>query len=155
MDSFEVMKEMRNLDEVQKKFCTNCGAEINVDDDKCSRCGCKLGEIKEKEENYKLNSIKNFILKYGRILFDIDTCIWFVFTGLITLFLLLAFIGSFLPNEDGYFENISAAPWIIVLAIIIPIIILVAIILIKYFVYLLIDIKDTLKNIKSNLKNKD
>lgn len=161
MDAFDVAKNINKKTDVSAeqeiKYCPNCGSELE-NKDKCEKCGCIFGEIKEIKElkkNYKLKFFKKFILKYGRIIIDIDTGLIFLLAILIGIFFLCAFFNSYLPNKEWYFEFVPYAPLWLLLAIIAPIIIIFFLIFYKFFVYLLIDIRDTLKNIEENTSKKD
>lgn len=156
MDAFEVAKNINKKgDEMPEvKYCPNCGAELK-NNDKCIKCGCVFGEIKEIKEVYKFNFLKNFILKYGRILTDLDTGLILLVAIIIGIVFLLAFFNSFLPNKEWYFEFVPYAWLWLLLAIIVPLIIIFILVLFKFIIYLLIDIRDTLKNIEENTSKKD
>lgn len=156
MDAFEVAKNInKKEDEMPEvKYCPNCGAKLK-NDDKCAECGCVFGEIKEIKEVYKFNFLKKFILKYGRILVDIDTGLILLGAIVIGILCLLAFFISFLPNEELYFELVPYAWLWLLLAIIVPLIIIFVLILFKFLIYLLIDIRDTLKNIEENTSKEE
>ena len=166
MDAFDTAKNMNKQmeekapeKEPEIKYCPNCGAEMD-NTEKCQNCGCLLGEIKETEEKYKAHGPKKFILKYGRILVDIETYFWFFVAGLIFLIFIIAFLNCFLPTDvfeskDWFFGNVEFAPYYLGAAILFPIILLTIVILVKYFVYLLIDIRDSLKNIEQNTRKRD
>lgn len=135
------------------KYCPNCGSELNNEADKCPNCGYFPGM--PKNEKCKNHKIKNFILKFGRLIIDIDTCFWFAVIILVMIAFWIVFFGSFLPNNDGYFDSVPYAPLWIILSIVLPFIMLLVLTSFKFFVYLLIDIRDSLKNIEESNVMKD
>ena len=151
MEDFETQKHEN--DDSPKKFCENCGKELDINEMICSNCGYSFEHPNFKEEDLS-TKVKNFILKVGRFLVDFDTIFGIFIAILVFLLLILAMFGCFIPDESGYFEMIKGAPIAFALAIIIPIIILFFVVIWHYIIYLLIDIKDSLKNIENNTQGK-
>lgn len=138
-------------------FCENCGKEMDDDAKVCKKCGKLVITDKEdfkfKEESLS-TKIKNFILKVGRFLVDFDTFFGILASILVFVFFILAMFGCLMPDENGYFEAIKGAPIALILAILAPIIILFLVVIWHYLIYLLIDIRDSLKEIENNTKRK-
>lgn len=156
MDAFDMAKNINKQEtDTQIKYCPNCGSEMNTDANICASCGCKYGEIKEEKQEYKLNCLKNFILKFGRLIIDIDTLFWVLLIFAVMVIFWIAFLGSFLPDNQGYFELVPYAPLWIILSVILPFILLLILLSIKFFAYLLIDIRDSLKKIEQNTNKGD
>lgn len=158
----EAFDSMRNFttqhekDDTPKKFCENCGREISIDAEKCDKCGFSFnGETMGVfQEETLSNKTKNFILSFGRFIVDWDTILGITIAGLVFIFFLLAMFGCFIPDRNGYFAQIQNAPIAFILAILIPLIILFLVVIWHYVIYLLIDIRDSLKNIEQNTRNK-
>ena len=128
-------------------FCEICGKEIDYDARICNECATL--EYIEREENTS-QKVKKFILRVGRFLVDFDTIIGMIIAILTFIFFLLAAFGLFIPDDIGYFDNLNQAPLCLALAFIIPIVILLVVVIWHYFIYLLIDIKDSLTEIKNS-----
>jgi len=128
-------------------FCEICGKEIDYDARVCNECA-SLEYIKREENTSQ--RVKNFILKVGRFLVDFDTIIGIIVAFLVMIFFLLGAFGAFVPDDNGYFGSINLAPVCLILAVVIPIIILLVVVIWHYFIYLLIDIKDSLTEIKNS-----
>lgn len=131
-------------------FCPNCGKEIDSEEKQCCFCGSSLLQTDKVNPQ---ESIKTFILKVGRCIVDIDTCLGFFIAIGIVVFCWIAILISFIPNEYGYFESIKDTPLLLIVSIAAPIIVLIFITLTKYFAYLFIDIKDVLNEINKELKS--
>ncbi len=130
--------------ELETKYCPNCGSEIEQESNSCPNC-------KDKPK-FSLAWVKDFVLKWGRFLIDIDTCILFFGICLITLLLVLAFVISYFPNDVGYFELVKLAPALFIIMIIVPIILTLVVVMYKFFVYLAISVCDSLKAIEVNTR---
>lgn len=130
-------------------FCPNCGKEIDDKETSCYFCGANL---KEKDKPNISNSIKSFILHAGRLIVDIDTSIGILGAIIVMLLFWMAIIGAFIPDEHGYFEYIREVPMLAILSFVLPVIILFFIVITKYVIYLLIDIRDSLHKIENNLQ---
>lgn len=139
-------------------FCPDCGKELDEDITICDGCGYDF--LKQKSESEFVEnkrddgSIKTFILNTGRLLIDFDTVCGIVFAILVAMTFWSTVIGSFIPDKNGYLENIRTVPLFMILAIVVPIIILIWIVLTKYILYLLIDIRDSLVELKQQNKDK-
>ena len=92
------------------------------------------------------NIIKNFVLNWGRKI--VDFLSWLgVFVAILAFILFFAF---FIKSLSYRYDE--TAPYILfVCMIFVPLIILLITIISNYFIYLLIDIRDSLKEINSNL----
>lgn len=143
---------------VKNMFCPNCGKELAEDVTVCEYCGNDLTvmEIEETSSKKDSNSLKDFILYAGRTLVDFDTACGIGLAILVIIIFWIAILGAFLPDENGYFESIKYTPIWFIMSIILSIIILIWVVISKYIIYLLIDIRDSLAAIKSqNKENKD
>jgi len=132
-------------------FCPNCGKELDEDATNCKFCGKNLNEP-EKGIDQEPTTLKNFILSAGRVLVDIDTAIGIGLAVLVMLIFWIGILGSFIPDENGYLESIRAVPVFMILSFLLPIVILIFVVLTKYITYLLIDIRDSLVEIKQQNK---
>lgn len=134
-------------------FCPNCGKELEEDITICKFCGRDLKEPDKKIKKEPI-TLKGLILCAGRVLVDVDTALQIGFAVLVMGIFWLGILGSFIPDENGYFESIRAVPIFMILSIIIPIIILIFVVITKYIIYLLIDIRDSLQDLKQSHKEK-
>lgn len=67
----------------------------------------------------------------------------------------LAIFGALLPDENGYLELVREIPMWYILSFVIPLIILFFVIITKYIMYLLIDIRDSLKILADKAQKDD
>lgn len=135
--------------EPEIKYCPNCGSEIENGNDICQSCK----ELKS-TQTHSLMWIKDFVIKWGRFIVDIDTCILFFGICLITLILGITFLISYFPNDVGYFELVKLAPLLFVFMVVVPIILTLVVVFYKFFVYLAISMCDSLKTIEVNTRKK-
>lgn len=95
------------------------------------------------------NNIKNFILNWGRKIVDLGAFLGILLTITVFTLFFVYFINSLFDN-NGYYGN--ATSFIAFLFMIfVPLIILIITVVSNYFIYLLIDIRDSLKEINTNL----
>lgn len=93
--------------------------------------------------------IKDYVLNFGRKIVDFMTGFGFVLAGLVFLIFMGACIGSMFPDKYGGYPNANMASLYFLWAIIAPIVIILITVVSNYFMYLLIDIRDSLKSIES------
>lgn len=134
-------------------YCIKCGKEIDEGSEYCYFCGEK--QTKEDAPKKSNPSIKNFILTWGRKLVDFETCIGILIAVLLMLACWFLAFGCMSPDKYGYMESIGSTPWFILLSVLLPILVLIIVIIFKYFIYLFIDIRDTLHEINDKLKKED
>jgi hypothetical protein len=95
------------------------------------------------------HTIKNFVLKWGRNIVDIMVLLGFIGAGFIFFIGGIGFINAlFQTNNNPYANFIAFIYGLIVL--ILPLIIIVFTILSNYFLYLLIDMRDSLKKLSGD-----
>lgn len=139
-------------------FCPNCGKELEEDITICKFCGLDLKAPKKtspKKDNKFPTSFKDFILKGGRFIVEIDTAIGIGFALLVMVLFWLAIFGALIPDENGYLELVREIPMWYILSFVIPLIILFFVIITKYIMYLLIDIRDSLKILADKAQKDD
>lgn len=95
-------------------------------------------------------NIKSFILKYGRKIVDFNTALGFCVAILSFIIILIGLIGSL--SNTSYYDNDSNRYGLILLFVV-PLTILLIVIISNYFMYLLIDIKESLNKIEKNTRN--
>lgn len=93
--------------------------------------------------------IKDYVLNFGRKIVDFMTGFGFVLAGLVFLVFIGACIGSMFPDKYGGYPNANMASLYFLWAIFTPIIIVLITVILNYLIYLLIDIRDSLKNIEN------
>ena len=111
---------------------------------------------KEESNNFKSNSekgskMKNFVLKWGRKIVDFNTAGGIALAVFVFLVLFGIGIGCLAPDEYGSYSRIQNAPILFILSFLLPIVILFLTIMWNYFMYLLVDIRDSLKNIDNKM----
>lgn len=98
------------------------------------------------------NCIKNFILNWGRKIVDLVSFLGVFFTIIMFTLFFVYFINS-LFDKNGYYGE--STPYIsFLLMIFVPLIMLIITIVSNYFIYLLIDIRDSLKEMTEMLHTK-
>lgn len=123
-------------------YCPNCGKKINDKAQFCPFCDAQFDT-----EEYKQNEpvAKSFILKFGRFLLDFDTWIWFIIVGIVFVCGLIAYLS---PASSS---NID--PTIGLLITIVTCVLILAIVtIVKFVIYLLVDISDSLKLLVEKLE---
>lgn len=127
-DAFDQMKNMKN------GYTTEAHTEEKTTDFKYS--------VPSEPEG---NNIKNFVIFWGRKIIDFMAFLGIFFALAVFTLFFAAFINSF-NEKDSYFGE--ATPILIFLFMIfVPLIILIITIISNYFIYLLIDIRDSLKEL--------
>lgn len=146
-------------DDVFTGVCPFCGSNQKIKKTLATRIQTILYNSIEGIKKFTLfvqsGKIKNFILSIGRVLCDIDTCLWLGSVIIFAIVLWMGVLGSLLL-EDGYFKNVGYSPIFLILSIILPIIFLIFVVVIRYLLYILIDIKEGInKLVEQNKEEKN
>lgn len=109
----------------------------------------------EKTNNYvepEGNNIKNFVLKWGRKIVDFLASLGIFFAIIVFITCLTTILASLRMETSNPENNVLFIISMFLCMIFLPLIILIITIVSNYFIYLLIDIRDSLKNIDNKTR---